>query len=338
MRPPVPATTMNPLTRCLGVACATAGLLPGQTTSQRVVDPPVRGFRVWPSTPPPDCPFPQSKDLTGILFTSVHSDYRCGDTFYPSWAADGNLYSPWTDGKTDGVSASSGGEGAVTGNAVLLGDNPLRLTIRNTSAPQPASPLPYRGRYPCGSLVHDGVWYYGTYCLGPYGMVQHDGFTWNWPVLGPMPGFRISTDFGRTWTPSPLSPGKPLFPEPAEHLGPVKLGCPHFVDFGRNMQHSPDGKAYLVGTGATADDPRPRYANLSWITGDQIYLARVSPSPATINDLSRYEFFAGRGPDGGTQAVEVGFAPKTVTWVRFTVTAVKAGSPNVGLTEMAMFE
>ena len=52
---------------------------------------------------------------------------------------------------------------------MLIGDDPLRLTIRNTSPPQPASPRPYEGRYPCGSLVYNGVWYYGTYCLGPGG-------------------------------------------------------------------------------------------------------------------------------------------------------------------------
>ncbi len=55
-------------------------------------------------------------------------------------------------------------------------------------------------------------------------------------------------------------------------MGPVKMGCPHFVDFGRNMEHSPDGKAYLVGMGAEENDPKPRYANLSWITADQALL------------------------------------------------------------------
>ena len=277
------------------VSLCAAGAL---CAAQRVVDLPVRGFQVWPSTPPAGCPFPPSKELTGILFTGVHSDYRCGDTFYPSWASDGNQYSPWTDGVTDGVGSSSGGEGAVTGNAVMIGGDPLALTIKNTSPPQPASPRPYEGRYPCGSLVHDGVWYYGTYCLGPAGMVQHENFTWNWPVLGPMPGFRISTDFGKTWTPSPRSPASPLFPEPAKFMGPVKMGCPHFVDFGRNMEHSPDGKAYLVGMGAEEHDPKPRYANLSWITGDQVYLARVRPSIATINDIAKYEFFAGHDAAG----------------------------------------
>jgi hypothetical protein len=29
----------------------------------------------------------------------------------------------------------------------------------------------------------------------------------------------------------------------------IKLGTPHFVDFGRDVEHSPDGLAYLVGHG-----------------------------------------------------------------------------------------
>lgn len=269
-----------------------------QAAEQRYIESPRSGPFIWPSQPPADCPFPPSKDLGGILFTGVHSDYHCGDTWYPSWAADGNLYSPWTDGTTDGVSSGSGGDGATTGNAVMVGDDPLELTIRNTSEPQKASPRPYEGRYPCGSLVHNGVWYYGTYCLGPSGSVVHEGFTYNWPVLGPMPGFRISTDYGKTWTPSPLSPEQPLFPEPARFMGAVKMGAPHFVDFGRDLEHSPDGKAYLVGMGAEENDPKPRYANLSWITGDQVYLARVTPSRETMNQRAAYEYFAGHDAAG----------------------------------------
>ncbi|MCP4196650.1 MAG: hypothetical protein GY762_05810 [Proteobacteria bacterium] len=40
------------------------------------------------------------------------------------------------------------------------------------------------------------------------------------------------------------------------------------------------------------------HANLSWITADQIYLTRVTPSPKTINDLKSYEFFAGHNTGG----------------------------------------
>ncbi len=52
------------------------------------------GF-AWKSEVPDDCPFERSQTLTAIFFTGRHSDYRCGDTWYPSWASDGNLYSPF---------------------------------------------------------------------------------------------------------------------------------------------------------------------------------------------------------------------------------------------------
>jgi len=309
----------------------------------------------WRQEVPEDCPFEMSEDFAGVRFTGKHSDYNVGDTFYPTWASDGNLYSPWTDGVTDGVKVNSGGSikaGHKTGHVVMIGEDPETLVIRNTSPPKQALATPYRGRYPAGSLVHDGIWYYGTYCLGPSASYLHHGLRWNWPVLGPVPGFQISYDLGKTWKPSPLSPTKPLFPEPAKFLGPVKMGAPHFVDYGRNMEHSPDGKAYLIAMGAEVNDPKPRpgirlaengkgleiyegsgeeeialkirpgeaadpelkkliksayakaagkqfdHGNLSWISADQIYLARVTPSPETINSLKAYEFFAGHDKEG----------------------------------------
>ena len=42
-------------------------------------------------------------------------------------------------------------------------------------------------------------------------------------------------------------------------------------------------------------------------------------------------------PDGAAQGLEIAFEPKTVRWVKFTVTAVKPGSPNIGLAEIAVF-
>ena len=65
----------------------------------------------WKSEPPADCPFPPSKEITGLEFLGVHSDYRFADTWYPSWAADGNLYSPWTDGPCHADSSNSDGYG-----------------------------------------------------------------------------------------------------------------------------------------------------------------------------------------------------------------------------------
>jgi len=278
------------------------GLLTAITaqTSERLVDaPPPAPYRVWPSTPPADCPFPKSDALIGIGFTGRHAEYTGADTWYPSWAADGSLYSPWTDGNVNGLGSSSGGTNATTGHATILGDDPLRLVVTNQGI-FASSPRPYEGRYPCGSLVHDGVWYYGTYCLHPSGGVPRDGIPYNWPWLGPFVGFRWSTDFGKTWTQTPCTPEKPLFGEHALNGEPVKIGAPHFVDFGKAMKHSPDGKAYLVGHGAS-DGANRRFAYNSWITGDQIYLIRVAPSIANMNDAAKYEFFAGH--DGAGQPI-----------------------------------
>lgn len=97
---------------------------------------------------------------------------------------------------------------------------------------------------------------------------------------------------------------------------PVKIGSPHFVDFGKDMEHSPDGKAYLVAHGAVYPDARPRFENLSWITGDQVYLLRVIPTPENINDASQYEFFGGNSNNG--EAIDrVKASNVTVDGVRF---------------------
>jgi len=242
----------------------------------------------WPSAPPADCPFRPSDTIVGVQFTGRHAAYAQADTWYPSWGGDGRLYSPFTDGNVNGVKSWSGGDKAVVGHAIIEGDDPLALKIVEPGT-IPGNPSPYGGRYPCGCLYFKGVWFIGTYGLAnaSYGL--------NWPIMGPFAGFHISTNNGQTWIPSPCSclPGRRLFAEPEQFKGPVKFGSPHFVDFGRNMENSPDGMAYLVGHGSTEPDELKRKANLSWITGDQIYLCRVKPSPQTINDVSQYEFFSG---------------------------------------------
>ncbi|HEK86175.1 MAG TPA: DUF4185 domain-containing protein [Candidatus Aminicenantes bacterium] len=249
--------------------------------------------KVWKSEPPEGCPFEPSKDIKGIAFTGRYATYTDADTWYPSWADDGNLYSGWTDGEIGKESChSSGGAKARTGNAKIIGDDPLNLTIISLGN-QPASALPYGGRYPSANLVYNGVWYYGTYCIDFDFSKPEYPDQYSWAICGPVPGFRISTDCGQTWTPSPLSPENPLFPESGKNGQQVKMGTPHFVDFGRNLEYSPDGKAYLVGHGALDNDPTPRVANNSWIAGDAVYLARVTPSPKNINDPKAYEFFAG---------------------------------------------
>ena len=257
-------------------------------------DNPVTGR--WPSEPPVGCPFPQSCQIIGLVFTGRHAEYAGADTWYPSWARDGDLYSPWTDGKVNGLTSNSAGTNATTGFARIVGSDPTNLHVLDQGT-YASDPSPYDGRYPCGSLVYNGVWFYGTYCLHPNGSVPHDGMNYNWPWLGPFVGFRYSTNFGATWVQTPCTPAHPLFGESALHGEPVKIGSPHFVDFGRNLEHSPDGKAYLVAHGASDAKDR-RFAYDSWITGDEVYLLRVKPTIQDMNDPGRYEFCAGTTPQG----------------------------------------
>jgi len=265
---------------------------------------PVLAARGWPSTPPPACPWEPSRAFAGVAFSGRQTNYTHADTWYPAWAADGNLYSPYTDGQVGGVESISDGtwkkqgtQNATTGQAVIRGGDPLNLTVESLGVCKGDS-APYPARYPCGSLIRDGIWYYGTYCLGPQPKVYRDGLEYNWAWLGPFVGFRWSTDLGRTWTDGPRTPAKPIFGEHALNGEPVRIGSPHFVDFGRNMEHSPDGKAYLVAHGASRGPAGRRLAYNSWITGDEIYLVRVRPSPETINDPAAYEFFAGHDAAG----------------------------------------
>lgn len=258
---------------------------------------------VWDSEIPKDCPFPQSKKFKRIKFLGRKSGFHYGDTFYPTWGADDKLYSPYTDGvcwRLDGSYDSSNSqrvEYAQTGNAVLLGDDPENLIVYSLGV-QEASSLPYKGRYPCGSLHYNGVWYYGTYCLGPEGGTKYEDRWVNWPWLGPFVGFRISTDNGASWKACPHTPEKNIFGEMGLYGYPVKIGSPHFVDFGKNMQYSPDGKAYMVAHGADITDKQPRFWNASWVTGDNVYLLRVTPTPENINDASKWEFYAGKDEEG----------------------------------------
>jgi hypothetical protein len=289
--------------RYLGIV---ALIINGLTASsqQSFVKPDTLSFKpfTWKSEKPADCPFNQSDKFNGIKFLGVKSGFHVADTWYPVWADDDKMYSPWTDGscpRLDGSyeTSSSGGENATTGQAVIEGNDPLSLKVYSLGLSK-ASPVPYQGRYPCGSLIYNKVWYYGTYCLAPSGGAQYGDSIFNWPWMGPFVGFRYSTDYGRSWKNCPHTPEKPLFGETGVNGYPVKIGSPHFVDFGKNMQYSPDGKAYLVAHGADKNDNPYRFYNDSWITGDNVYLLRVIPSVENMNDASKYEFYAGRDGHG----------------------------------------
>ncbi len=277
--------------------------------------------KMWPSQEGPDCPIKRSTDIVGVGFPGRYATYTGADTWYPIWDADGNLYSPYTDGgvpETEGYKAGnshSGVQQCTTGHAQIVGNDPMNLTVNNLGTFR-AEPYPYGGRYPCGSLCHNGIWYHGSYCL--------DSWRYSWWLQRPFVGFRWSDDKGKTWTDSECTPLDNLFgehPDPST-LGTgtrqitfnekdywtgetltktedivsfekIKMGAPHFVDFGKNMEHSPDGKAYIVAHGATNPE-----GSHSWCLGDQIYMARVTPSPQTINDRQAWEYFAGHDSRG----------------------------------------
>jgi len=238
------------------------------------------------NTTPTDCPFPASTLLRGSTLTGRYATYTNADTWYPSWAADGALYSPWTDGSVNQWAVNSFGPLAATGTAKILGEDPLNLQVIPMGT-RFAGATPYGGRYPSANLVLDGNWYVGTYCLDMSPDAE------NWDILGPFVGWRVSSDLGASWTDCPQTPRRPLFAESGKDGGKVRFGSPHVVDHGQEQQHSPDGLTYLVAHGGTASD-----ADLSWITGDAAYLTRIRATPESINDPAAYEFYAGADPSG----------------------------------------
>jgi hypothetical protein len=259
------------------------------------VTPPV--WTVWPSTPPPGAPFAPSTDLLAFEYNRGANAVPLGvhaDTWYPSWDADGNLYSSWTDGSVNNVSSGSGGYGhAMTGYATILGDDPFSLVITNVSVyHEPATP--YGGRYPSLNFRKDGVWYYGTYALMDYGRLPSPApDCGNWCILCPFTSIRTSPDNGRTWTDTfrnMTGYTDNIFAETCANNTKVRMGAPHAVDFGRNNEHSPDGRLYMIATGAETPE-----SHESWMQGDSVYLARTTGAPdaASVNTAAAWEFWAG---------------------------------------------
>lgn len=269
--------------------------------------------RHWSSKAPADCPFEPSRYIRGVTFTGRHAEYTGADTWYLTWADDDNTYSGWTDGNfsvpiegsewwlsnlpecssdsRNPVNAHRSGKSG-TGQAKIMGADPLNLKLEHLGIDY-AFATPYEGRYPCGSLVYNGIWYYGTYCLDESGRMNELGQKLNWDIQGPFVGFRVSRDYGNTWQECPHTPADPIFRESSKRGGKVKIGAPHFVDFGKNLQYSPDGMAYMIGHGASRSE-----AEVAWIRGDQAYLARVIPSLETMNTASAWEFFGGHDSRG----------------------------------------
>ena len=274
------------------------------------------------------CPLPQSSAVRGVTSTGRQRDYAPvtgADTFMTSWAADGHLYSTYADGfvvdaegkrppvictlqgnnwyfRKLGVHCpledqgtpekpprfertAAPGQVTRTGNALMVGEDPFNLAIR----PLPPTPLSlshYPSCYPSGCLVRNGLWITACHYRG---WLLDSGGRQLCYEQGPT-RFRFSRDFGATWEWSPHDDRRPVIPETGRPDGsePAKLGTAKFVDFGRNMEHSPDGLAYLVGHGTCAEK-----GISNWSSGDAVFLARVPPTVDALNDANAFEFFAG---------------------------------------------
>lgn len=194
---------------------------------------------------------------------------------------------------------------SAMGTAVIIGDDPMDLALRcGTIYADHGSA---DGRYAEGSLSYDGTWYYGSSLFynqtqpgaEPCGGTGLEGWGPIYCTIGPLVGYDVSTDGGESWQPSPETPGDPLFGESIANGNRVKLGALHWVDLGRNQRYAGDaagttaGYAYAVtqgGGGPTSQD--------SWLNADYLYLVRVKPSPATMNDAGDWEFYAGTASNG----------------------------------------
>src|SRR5689334_11046101 len=63
------------------------------------------GPMVWPDATTADCPFPRSTRIKAEVKLTGRSAVVPGsgaDTWYPSWASDGTLYSTFADGTVNG--------------------------------------------------------------------------------------------------------------------------------------------------------------------------------------------------------------------------------------------
>lgn len=74
---------------------------------------------VWHSEAPDDIPFAESERWHELRFTGKSRHYPAADTFYPTWAGDGKLYSPFTDGTKMWICYSGNFATNRNGNQIL---------------------------------------------------------------------------------------------------------------------------------------------------------------------------------------------------------------------------
>ena len=289
----------------------------------------------WENDPPPDIPFARSTDIVGYEYLNG-TNYNYGgfpynkgaaDTWYPTWSSNGNLYTPWTDGRINCsqngtyvlVQSHSYTKGnmneTTTGYATVIGDDPSNLFVTDCNL-FTSSSYPFYGRYPCGSLVYNNTWFYGTYLIN---QTASNGISCgNECGLGPFVGYRWSKDYGKSWTEPRMYVGdnygdKTIFKENNNNLQKIKFGEPHVVDFGQELKYSPDGRFYIVGHGANlTTSPQ------SWMQGDQVYMARNYPIIEAVNDSNEWEFYTNATGENGWIKGNVYKSTPLFTWLNRT--------------------
>ena len=207
------------------------------------------------------------------------------------------MYSPWTDGKVNGWVVGSGGEGAATGHATIIGDDPLKLICRPTRASSRAVRAPMKAAIPAAAWSTTASGITAPIACIPQGGEIRDGITTT--------GRGSARSSASAGPPTTARPGRRrparrrsrCLASPRLKGEPVKIGAPHFVDFGKNMEHSPDGKAYLAGHGASVGPE----AAASPISVGSPATKFTSPGDAEHREherRSKYEFFAGHDASG----------------------------------------
>jgi hypothetical protein len=250
--------------------------------------------RLLECEPPADCPIPRSKLVDRIMLTGRYVRHGRSDNVYPAWADDGTAYSGFADG--DGTGKERG-----QGLAQWIGNAPFHLKKETLGF---MGKMP-NGYYPCFSLVHRGIYYYGIY--GAHGSEPPK----SWPFMGfcttkvPIASTqRVGSGVIDTnlWK---LPKNDNYFGEQA----PFRFRVPRAVDMGLNLEYSPDGKAYMVSHGSTrrlVKHPKDATQETShggfndWGNGDAVFLVRFTPDPKLIHaePPQGFEFWAGKTPEG----------------------------------------
>jgi hypothetical protein len=142
--------------------------------------------------------------------------------------------------------------------------------------------------------------------------------------------------------PNPL-----LAPENVARLAQVEVSSTH-PDY--NAKGAIDGKiggfpGDISEEWATKGEAVGAWIKLNWDQAQTIRRVQLFDRPNALDQVTggKLEFGDGSSilletplPDGAAQGVEISFPPKTITWVKFTVTAVKPNSPNIGLAEFTV--